>query len=68
MSRLKNYRGQGLVEYVLVLVLMVVLCAGAVRFLGTKTHNAFSQAGTALESEMTYSTQNGSSHVIIPGP
>ena len=60
MSRLKNRRGQGLVEYVLVLVLMAVLSVGAVHYLGKKTHNAFAQAGTALNNEMTYTTSNGS--------
>jgi pilus assembly protein Flp/PilA len=58
MPRLKNRRGQGLVEYVLVLVLMAVLSVGALRFLGTKTHNAFAQAGSALSDEMSYSSSN----------
>jgi len=60
MSRLNSNKGQGLVEYVLVLVLMAVLAVGAVRFVGIKTHNAFIQSGTALNNEMTYSTNNGS--------
>ena len=62
MSRLKSRRGQGLVEYVLILVLMGVLSVGALRYLGAKTHNGFSQAGTALEDEMTFSHENAHNH------
>jgi Flp pilus assembly pilin Flp len=61
-SRLKNRRGQGLVEYVLAVVLMALLCVGAVKYLGTKTHNAFVQAGDQLDKQMTYSDQNGQGH------
>ncbi|MFA5975728.1 MAG: Flp family type IVb pilin [Elusimicrobiota bacterium] len=55
MSRLKSNRGQGLVEYVLVLVLMALLAIGSLKFLGQKTHNAFAQAGQALNTQMDYS-------------
>jgi Flp pilus assembly pilin Flp len=51
MPRLKNRKGQGLVEYVLAVALMAVLVIGGIRFLGKKTHNAFVDAGTTLQNE-----------------
>jgi Flp pilus assembly pilin Flp len=53
MKRLKNRRGQGLVEYVLAVALMAVLVIGGIRFLGKKTHNAFVDAGKTVQSEST---------------
>lgn len=60
MRTLKNRRGQGLVEYVLILVLMAVLAIGALHRVGAKTHNALSQTGDAMEKEMDFSGANGS--------
>ena len=59
MSRLKNRRGQGIVEYVLILVLMAVLSVGALHYLGKQTHNGIAQASDALTDQMNYSTSNG---------
>lgn len=60
MSYLKNNRGQGLVEYVLILVIMVLLALGSMRALGKNTHNAFSQASTALSDDMNTASSQGS--------
>ena len=59
MSRLKNKRGQGLVEYVLLIVLMGLLTIGSLKALGKKTHNAFAQAGTAMDKQTKYASDNG---------
>lgn len=52
MARLRNRRGQGLVEYVLVLVLMALVAVGAVKKLGGQTRDAFDTAGDRLEEEL----------------
>lgn len=67
MRALKNRRGQGLVEYVLILVLMGVLAIGALHRVGAKTHNALAQTGDAMEKEMNYSDSNGATPGRIPG-
>ena len=65
MSHLKNNRGQGLVEYVLLIVLMALLAVGTLKALGTKTHNAFQQAGETLDTQTDYAEQNGESEERI---
>ena len=44
----KDEKGQGLVEYALILVLIAIVVAAAVTFLGAKTNNAMSAAGSVL--------------------
>jgi uncharacterized protein (UPF0333 family) len=66
MPNLKSQRGQGLVEYVLLLVLMVVLAAGAVHYVGQKTQNAFSQAGKTLDQQLSYAQNNGANPTAAP--
>jgi Flp pilus assembly pilin Flp len=67
MQSLKNQRGQGLVEYILIVVVMALMAIGAIRALGTKTHNAFVQATSALASDMTTATSQGSAAGSVTG-
>jgi pilus assembly protein Flp/PilA len=45
---LKDEKGQGLVEYALILVLIAIVVIAAVTTVGKKTSNAFSTVGTSL--------------------
>ncbi|GFO64877.1 Flp family type IVb pilin [Geomonas paludis] len=45
---LKSNRGQGLVEYALILVLIAIVVILAVRTLGTTTRNIFQNVNTEL--------------------
>ena len=56
---MKNNRGQGLVEYILIVVLMSLLAVGAIRSLGRKTHNAFADAASALNNGTTAASSDG---------
>lgn len=47
-SKLKNEKGQTLVEYALILVLIVIVVIAAMKGIGTKTSTAFSQVNSAL--------------------
>lgn len=47
-NSLKNEKGQGLVEYALILVLIAIVVIGALTLLGTKTNNVFSNIGNHL--------------------
>ncbi len=51
MARLTNKRGQGLVEYVLVVVLMAIVAIGAIRILGQRTRDGLKKSSDALEHE-----------------
>lgn len=44
----KDERGQGLVEYALILVLIAVVVIAAVTTLGSKTNNVFSAVGSSI--------------------
>ncbi len=59
MQNLKNKRGQGLVEYILVVVVMALLAIGGIRVLGKNTHNAFVQASDTLSADMTSASSKG---------
>jgi Flp pilus assembly pilin Flp len=50
MSYLKNKKGQGLVEYILIVVLMGILAIGVLKTLGKTTRNGFTQASDKLSS------------------
>ena len=41
-------KGQGLVEYALILVLISIVCIAVMKIVGSSTSNAFSSAGSAL--------------------
>jgi pilus assembly protein Flp/PilA len=46
---LRNKKGQGLVEYALILVLIAVVVITAITTLGTKTSSVFSKVGSGLQ-------------------
>jgi Flp pilus assembly pilin Flp len=48
MPNLISKRGQGLVEYILIVVLMGILAIVAIQALGTKTQKGFKKAATDL--------------------
>jgi len=50
MQNLRNKRGQGLVEYILVVVVMAILAITAVQRLGRTTTNGFTQASDGLDN------------------
>jgi Flp pilus assembly pilin Flp len=60
-SLLRDNKGQGLIEYALIIVLMGLMAVGTIRSLGEKAHNAFYQAGTTMDSSTTLATGNGNS-------
>jgi len=65
MQNIKNQKGQGLVEYILIVVVMALLAVGAIRALGKNIHNSFSAASTALGDDLKNANQNiGNSKVI----
>ena len=47
-SDLKNERGQGLVEYALILLLIAVVVMGAVQYIGPSLSNNFGTVNTSL--------------------
>jgi pilus assembly protein Flp/PilA len=47
---LKSKKGQGLVEYALILVLIAVVVITAVKTLGTNTNSVFSNVGNTLKN------------------
>jgi pilus assembly protein Flp/PilA len=49
-NSLKSEKGQGLVEYALILVLVAIVVIGALTLLGTKTSTVFSNVGSHLGS------------------
>ncbi len=48
MLSLKREKGQGLVEYALILVLIAIVCIVVLKVVGRGASNAISQAGSAL--------------------
>jgi Flp pilus assembly pilin Flp len=65
MSNLRNNRGQGLVEYILLVVVMALLAIGGIRVLGKNTHNAFVQASDTLNEDMNTARTQGASDQAI---
>jgi pilus assembly protein Flp/PilA len=49
-KKLKSQRGQGLVEYALILVLIALVVMAAVSGVGTKTNTVFNSVDKALTS------------------
>lgn len=48
LSRLPSERGANLVEYSLLLLLVVIVCVGAVAYVGRETPDGMSTLGSAL--------------------
>ncbi len=51
MSNLTKEKGQGLVEYIMVVFLMAIICIAIVKKLGTTTQRGFTQAEAKLSNE-----------------
>jgi len=47
-GKVRNNRGQGLVEYALILVLIAIVVMAAVRGIGTSANSQFSKIGSEL--------------------
>jgi len=47
-GRRKRDRGASLVEYALLLALLVVVCIGALTFLGSATNTSYSTSGNSI--------------------
>jgi len=43
MRRLSNQKGQGLVEYMILLALVVLVCVGSTKLLGRKVNSKFKE-------------------------
>lgn len=54
-SNSKHERGQGLVEYAIIVALVAVVVIGVMRVVGPKVGNTFSTINTALDSNVGYS-------------
>ena len=54
-SNSKHERGQGLVEYAIIVALVAVVVIGVMRIVGPKVGNTFSTVNTALDSSIGYS-------------
>ena len=61
-----NNKGQGLVEYILIVVVMALLAIGGIRALGKNAHNAFVQASDTLNHDMGKANSDGNSQTSIP--
>lgn len=59
MPRLRNQKGQGLVEYILIVVVMALMAIGGIRVLGEKAHNAFVEASDTLGKDMESAGSKG---------
>ncbi len=46
----KDERGQGLVEYALILVLIAIVCIVAMKFVGGTTNNVLNSVGSTLQA------------------
>lgn len=49
--KLRDKKGQGLVEYALILVLIAIVVMAAVKGVGTTTNGVFTQVDTALQNK-----------------
>jgi len=48
---LRNKKGQGMVEYILIIVLVVIVALVAVKLFGGNLNSLFNKANTAIETE-----------------
>lgn len=48
-ASLRDQKGQGLVEYALILVLIAIVVIAAVKGIGTNANNAFEKVSSALK-------------------
>jgi len=59
---LSDDRGQGLVEYALIISLIAVVVIGALRVLGTNGNNSLDNAANALENSVNPDQDHGHDH------
>lgn len=50
MNRIRNQRGQGLVEYMILLALVVLVCVTSTKLLGTKINSKFKEIKEHIDS------------------
>jgi len=56
---LKNQKGQGLVEYILIVALIALLVLGAVKFFGKKTRKGYEEAAKTIDTQVQSSITEG---------
>ncbi len=49
---LKNKKGQGMVEYILIIFLVVVVVIAAVKLFGTNVNTMFNKSNQKIEAEL----------------
>jgi len=59
---LSDDRGQGLVEYALIIALVALVVTGALRVLGANGNNSLDNAGSALENSVSPDQDHGHGH------
>lgn len=52
MKQLKDQRGQGLVEYMILLALVVLVCVGSTKALGTKINSRFKDMRNTIDNSI----------------
>lgn len=52
---LKGKKGQGMVEYILIIALIAILVIGGVKFFGGKVKKSFRDAGETISTEVNNS-------------
>jgi pilus assembly protein Flp/PilA len=52
---LKSKKGQGMVEYILIIALIAILVIGGVKFFGSKVKKSFKDAGETISTEVNKS-------------
>ncbi len=57
---LKNNRGQGMTEYILIVALIAVFAIGAIKFFGKSTSDNFTAAANATNSAVNSGTAGSS--------
>jgi Flp pilus assembly pilin Flp len=57
----KNNRGQGMTEYILIVALIAVLAIGAIKFFGNSTASNFTSAANATNAAVGSGVNGGSS-------
>lgn len=52
-GRLRNQQGQGLIEYMILLALVVLVCVSTTKLLGKKINSKFSEIKTQIDQGIT---------------
>jgi Flp pilus assembly pilin Flp len=66
-ARIKNQKGQGMTEYILIVALIAVFAIGAIKFFGTSTANNFSAAANATNTAVGSATGGGNPSGAVGG-